>query len=84
MSLDLVGLFPSISKDLIIDIINNKLNTIAAYTYITSKNMFLKLIQHIFANSFFQYEDEHYQQLDGLYRKPKSPSLSNLIMDFIF
>ncbi|XP_044749771.1 uncharacterized protein LOC123310370 [Coccinella septempunctata] len=84
MSLDVVSLFPSICKDLIIEIINIKWSTIKAYTTISSKSMFRQLIKHIFENSFFQYEGEHFQQLDGCSMgSPSSPSLGNLIMDYI-
>lgn len=83
ISLDVVSLFTNIPKKLIIDIISSDWRYISSYTNM-SKDMFLRLINFIFESSYFKFDNKFYKQLEGTAMgNPASPSLANLVMNFL-
>ena len=82
MSLDVVSLFPSIPKTYIKEIIKENWEFIAAYTSIDTADEFLDIVEHLFKNSYFQYENNFIQQLEGLAMgNVCSPSFANLVVN---
>ena len=83
VSLDVVSLFPSIPKSLVIEIVKKKWKYIECYTEV-SKEVLIDIIQFIFNSSFFKFNGSFYSQLDGTAMgNPASPSLANLVMEFV-
>lgn len=81
ISLDVVSLFPSIPKSLIIEMITKKWNWFEAYTEL-SKAEFIRTLKFIFDSSYFVMDGDFYRQLDGTAMgSPCSPSLANLVME---
>lgn len=79
-SLDVVSLFTNIPRELIIKLIRKRWCFIAAYTDMT-KELFLEIIAFIHDSSYFQFNTEFYQQVDGTAMgNPASPSLANFVM----
>lgn len=83
ISLDVVSLFPSIPKDLLIQMITKHWKFITCYT-VLSKDLFIEIVSFIFDNSFFKFNGSFYKQLDGTSMgNPTSPSFANLVMEII-
>ncbi|XP_044747193.1 uncharacterized protein LOC123308546 [Coccinella septempunctata] len=82
-SLDVVSLFTNIPRDLVLSLIKEKWLFISAYTDMP-KNLFIDIIAYIYDSSYFQFEGEFYQQIDGsAMGNPASPSLANFIMTYL-
>ncbi|XP_053681982.1 uncharacterized protein LOC128732703 [Sabethes cyaneus] len=81
ISLDVTSLFTSIPKALVIhDIINNWTN-IDKHTDI-NLDLFLEIVEFCIDSSYFKYNNQHYQQLDGTAMgNPLSPALADLVME---
>lgn len=83
ISLDVISLFPSIPKQLVEDIISKNWKWFEPYTEIP-KPLFLKIIRFLFESSFFVFNEKFYTQLDGTAMgNPCSPSISNLVLEFL-
>lgn len=83
ISLDVVSLFPSIPKKLILEIISSKWNWFANYTEIP-KSLFLKIIEFLFESSYFVIDGSYYILLDGSpMGAPCSPSIANILMEVL-
>lgn len=83
ISLDVVSLFPSIPKELVIKKIKEKWNWLENYLEIT-RDLFIKLIQFMFDSSYFRFDGQFYKQLDGtMMGSPASPSIANFIMEIV-
>ena len=67
VTFDVVALFTSIPVDLALQIVREKLQrnvTLTERTDISVTNI-MKLLEFVLKNSFFTYEQEHYQQTFG-------------------
>ena len=83
VSFDVVALFTSIPVDLALQIVREKLQQDATLTERTdiSVTNIMKLLEFVLKNSFFTYEQEHYQQTFGCAMgSPVSATVANLVM----
>ena len=86
VSFDVIALFMSIPVDLALQIIHEKLQqdvTLTEGTDISVTNIMI-LLEFVLKNSFFTYEQEHYQQTFGCaMRSPASATITNLVMEYV-
>ena len=86
VSFDVVALFMSIPVDLALQIVHEKLQqdiTLMEHTDISVTNI-MKFLEFVLKDSFFTYEQEHYQQTFGCAMgSPMSATIANLVMEFI-
>ena len=86
VSFDVVALFTSIPVDLALQIVRDKLQqdvTLTERTDISVTNI-MRLLEFVLKNSFFTYEQEHYQQTFGCAMgSPVSATVANLVMEHI-
>ena len=83
ISLDVISLFPSIPKQLVIKILNEQWNFIKCYTSV-SKEFFIELLIFIFETSYFQFQGNNYIQLDGTAMVNSArPTIANLVRSFL-
>ena len=86
VSFDVVALFTSIPVDLALQIVREKLQqdvTLTERTDISVTNI-MRLLEFVLKNSFFTYEQEHYQQTFGCAMgSPVSATIANLVMEYI-
>ena len=86
VSFDVVALFTSIPADLALQIVREKLQQDATLTERTdiSVTNIMKLLEFVLKNSFFTYEQEHYQQTFGCAMgSPVSATIANLVMEYV-
>lgn len=63
---------------------NSSRNIIEGYTTVRSKSYFIKITEHVLDNTYFQYEDKYYKQIEGVSMgSPCSPSIWNMLMDYL-
>lgn len=83
ISLDVKSLFTSIPKKLVLESIDNNWHLIDKHTNIDKTN-FKLIIDFIFENSYFIYNEKCYKQIFGTAMgNPASPILANLVMNDI-
>ena len=85
VSFNVVALFTSIPVDLALKIVREKLQqdiTLTERTDISVTNI-MRLLEFVLKNSFFTYEQEHYQQTFGCLGSPVSATIANLVMEYI-
>lgn len=81
VSLDVVSLYTNIPKQLVLHIIKKNWQFISAYTSIP-RDLLCNMIEFLFTSSYFSFNDQIYQQLDGsAMGNPASPILANLVMN---
>lgn len=84
ISLDVVNLFGSISKSIIIKAITKNWETIKEHTNGLTKKGFIEMIEFILDNNYFSYKNEYYLQIFGCAMGSKlSPILAQYVMDYI-
>jgi len=81
-----IALFTSMPVDLALQIVREKLQqdvTLTEHTDISVTNI-MKLLEFVLKNSFFTYDQEHYQQTFGCAMgSPVSATIANLVMEYI-
>ncbi|XP_078353280.1 uncharacterized protein LOC144638052 [Oculina patagonica] len=86
VSFDVIALFTSIPVELALRITREKLlqdTTLAERTDISVPNV-MRLLEFVLKNSFFTYEQEHYQQTFGCAMgSPVSATIANLVMEYV-
>lgn len=83
ISLDVVSLFPSIPKELVIRKVEENWRWLENYMEL-SKDLFIKLISFMFDSSYFLFDGQFYKQIDGtMMGSPASPSIANFIMELL-
>jgi hypothetical protein len=84
ISLDVVSLFTNIPKDLVKNILKEKWNEIHKTKDKLDCETFLEIVDFLFDSSYFKFNNQFYQQLDGsAMGNPASPCLANLVMNYI-
>lgn len=82
-SLDVTSLYTNIPVDLVVNVINKKWTLIQEHT-ILPKNEFIKAIKLCCNSTYFQKDEEFYQQISGLpMGAPISAPLANIVMEDI-
>lgn len=83
ISLDVISLFTNIPKDLVLKIINEDWNEMAKVIKV-KKDTLITLVKFCFESSYFTFQNRLYQQIDGSSMgNPASPSLANVVMNFV-
>lgn len=83
ISLDVVSLFTNIPLPLILKIIEQKWHNIEKFTKLTKGN-FLKLINFIFDNTYFSFNNKFYKQIFGTpMGSPISTILTTMVLDHL-
>lgn len=81
VSFDVVSMFTSIPKDLVIQIVNERHEELTHITTLNKTHMH-DLLNFIFENCFFTYDHKIYKQTSGLpMGAALSPALANLVMN---
>ncbi|XP_011304147.1 uncharacterized protein [Fopius arisanus] len=85
VSLHVRSLFTNITKDLVIDIVNEYWDEWAALNSVPeNKELVIQLITFCFDTSYFSFEGEIYQQIRGIYKEnPVSSFLASMVMSYV-
>lgn len=83
ISLDVTSLFTNIPKDLVLKIIDEDWNEMSKAVKVRKDNL-ITLVNFCFDSSYFTFQNEIYQQLEGSSMgNPASPSLANIVMNYV-
>lgn len=83
ISLDVVSLFPSIPKELVVEKLRKHWRWLENYVE-PSKELFIRMVSFIFESSYFIFDGQFYSQIQGtMMGNPASPSIANVIMDLL-
>ncbi|CAD6221817.1 GSCOCG00011645001-RA-CDS, partial [Cotesia congregata] len=83
ISLDVTSLFTNIPQELVLNIIEEDWDMLSKVIKMKKENL-IKLIKFCFGFSYFTFQDNLYQQVDSSSMgNPASPSLANVVMNFI-
>jgi len=84
VSFDVVSLFTSIPVELALRVTNERLQEDDTHTQRTNVSNIMKLLVFVLRNSYFMYEQEHYQQTFGCAMgSPVSANVANLVMEYV-
>lgn len=84
ISLDVVSLFTNIPLDMVIQIIQEKWQTIDLVCSF-NQEQFIQIINFIFNNTYFSFNDKFFKQIFGTpMGSPLSPIIATMVMDSLF